>query len=281
MLANRIIVIAIVVAGAAGCSPGTLPGSPSPIAVGGGGARYNGSVIYRRTGGNFAISEASQTLNLSLVVGDSNQVTGRFDSSSGTGTLAGVLSGDLAGGTFDATILVITLATQVSGQTQCEGRGQVIGTLAGRNLTWRASSIVYENCPGLTVTSDAQALAVSPIPGGIGNSANVTISVLGGANIARSSCEGGGPGYPFTVQMAETAGVDVTLDSSFTVEQRRNFGAPSSTVLDMPFTDLKGGSRRTYDACSPVSGTYQAFFSGQDANGNRIRISSPVVTFLP
>jgi hypothetical protein len=258
-----------------------LPGSPSAITVGGGGARYNGSVVYRRIGGNFAISEASQTLNLSLVVRDSNQITGRFDSASGGGTLAGTLVGDLAGGTFDATLLVLTLATQVSGQTSCEGRGQVIGTLSGQNLTWRVASITYDNCPGLTVTSDAQAVAVSPIPGAIGNSASVVISVLGGANVPRGTCEGGGAGYPFTVEMAETLGVDVTFDSTFIVEQRRNFGNVSSGVLDMPFTDLKGGSRRSYSVCNPVSGTYQAFFSGQDANGNRIRISSPVVTFLP
>jgi hypothetical protein len=280
MRANVSVLVAVMGA-TLGCSPGTLPGSPSPIAVGGGGARYNGSVVYRRTGGNFAISEASQTLNLSLVVRDANQITGRFESSSGTGTLTGVLAGDLAGGTFDATILVLTLATQVTGQTSCEGRGQVIGTLAGRNLTWRASSITYDNCPGLSVVSDAQALAVSPIPGDVGTSANVAITVLGGANVPRATCEGGGAGYPFTVEMAETRGVDVTLDSTFMVEQRRNFGEVSSTVLDMPFTDLAGGSRRTYSVCSPVTGTYQAFFSGTDANGNRIRISSPVVTFLP
>jgi hypothetical protein len=131
------------------------------------------------------------------------------------------------------------------------------------------------------VTSDAQALAVSPIPGNIGNSANVVITVLGGANVPRGTCGDGTSGYPFTVEMAETRGVDVTLDSTFVVEQRRNFGGVSSGTLDMPFTDLPGGSRRTYSVCNPVTGTYQAFFSGVDANGNRIRITSPVVTFLP
>jgi hypothetical protein len=49
----------------------------------------------------------------------------------------------------------------------------------------------------------------------------------------------------------------------------------------MPFTDVAGGSRRTYNACSPVAGTYQAFFSGTDANGNRIRVASPIVTMVP
>jgi hypothetical protein len=65
------------------------------------------------------------------------------------------------------------------------------------------------------------------------------------------------------------------------VEERRNFGGVSVTVLDMPFTEVDGGSRRTYNACSPVAGTYQAFFSGTDVNGNRIRVASPIVTLAP
>ena len=42
-----------------------------------------------------------------------------------------------------------------------------------------------------------------------------------------------------------------------------------------------GGGRRSYSVCSPTAGTYQAFFSGVDANGNGLRVSSPVVTFAP
>jgi hypothetical protein len=30
-----------------------------------------------------------------------------------------------------------------------------------------------------------------------------------------------------------------------------------------------------------VFGTYQAFFSGIDDGGNRVRVASPTVTFLP
>ena len=94
------------------------------------------------------------------------------------------------------------------------------------------------------------------------------------------SC-GSGAGYPFTVEIAESAGVAVTFDTRFAVEERRNFGAPSTSELDMPFTSLPGGERRRYSVCSPATGTYQAFFSGADANGNRFRVSSPIVTFMP
>jgi len=46
----------------------------------------------------------------------------------------------------------------------------------------------------------------------------------------------------------------------------------------MPFGTINGGTRRTYATCSPLAGTYQAFFSGTDARGNRVRVASPVVT---
>ncbi len=164
--------------------------------------------------------------------------------------------------------------------TSCEGRGQVTGSLSGVNLTWTAASITYDNCPGLSTTSQVQAVAVSPIPGSFGSNASLSITILGSTTVVRSTC-GGLPGYPFTIEIAETAGIDVTLDPTFLVEERRNFGAVSSNVLDMPFTDVAGGSRRTYNACSPVAGTYQAFFSGADANGNRIRVASPIVTMAP
>jgi hypothetical protein len=81
--------------------------------------------------------------------------------------------------------------------------------------------------------------------------------------------------------MAETAGIDVTFDSSFLVEERRNFGAPTSSAPDMPFRDMTGGTRRSYEACSSTPGTYQASFSGSDANGNRFRVGTPLVTFAP
>jgi hypothetical protein len=262
------------------CSPGTLPGSPSPIAVGGGGARYNGTITYRRLAGNYTVSESAQPLSLSLVMRGADQISGRFEAGQSTGTLTGIVSGNLAGGTFQATALVINTATMGGTTTSCEGRGQVTGSLSGVTLTWSAGSITYDNCPGLSTTTQVQAVAVSPIPGGSGRNANLSITILGNTTVVRSTC-GGLPGYPFTIEIAETAGIDVTLDPTFLVEERRNFGAVSITTLDMPFTDVDGGSRRTYNACSPVAGTYQAFFSGTDANGNRIRVASPIVTMAP
>ena len=262
------------------CSPGTLPGSPSPLSVGGGGARYNGSITYRRLSGGYTLSESAQSLNLSLVRRGADQIQGRYEVGGSTGTLSGVITGNLASGTFLATTLVVTPANQGGTTTSCEGRGQVTGSLSGVNLTWSAASITYDNCPGLSTTSQVQAVAVSPIPGSFGSNANLSITIVGNTTVVRSTC-GGLPGYPFTIEIAETAGIDVTLDPTFLVEERRNFGAVSSNMLDMPFTDVAGGNRRTYNACSPVAGTYQAFFSGTDVNGNRIRVASPIVTMAP
>lgn len=277
----RLFVAAAVLTGAAACSPGTLPGSPSPLAVGGGGGRYNGSITYRRLGGNYAISEVTQTLNLSLVVREDNQITGRFDSGNSSGSLTGILRGDLASGTFEATVLVLTPANQGAAAVTCEGRGQVTGTLSGRNLSWTSGSTTYDNCAGLSTTSLALAVAVSPVPGEFGGRASVVITVLGGPSVARGTCAAGVSGFPFTVEMKETSGIDVTFDSTFVAEERRGSGSVTSNTLDMPFTDLQGGNRRTYGACSPVAGTYQAFFSGSDANGNRVRVASPIVTMGP
>jgi hypothetical protein len=279
---RQILLTALVTAAAsvAACSPGTLPGSPSPVLVAGGGGRYNGSITYRRLGGNFTISEASQQLDLSLLLRDVNQISGRFQTAESSGTVQGVLSGDMANGTLDATVLVQSTVRQGAGGT-CEGRGQIAVTLSGVNLSWTGGSITYDNCPGLTVTSEARAVAVSPIPDSSGTRAQVVVNVLGGAIVPRGTCPAGGPGYPFTVEISERAGVNVNFDSTFRVEERRSSGATSSSQLDMPFASLNGGSRRTYGACSPVSGTYQAFFSGTDGNGNRLRVASPVVTLAP
>ena len=271
----------VTAAAAAACSPGTLPGSPSPVLVGGGGSRYNGTITTRRLGGNYAITEAAQRLDLSLALRDVDQITGRFESGETSGTVQGVLRGDLSNGTFDATVLVQTAARQSGATTTCEGRGQITGTLSGANLSWTGGPIAYANCPGLTISSDARAVAVSPFPDTSGTSANVVITVLGGAFVPRGTCTTGRGGYPFTVEMAETAGVTVMFDATFRVEEGRNVGGTSSNQLDMPFTSLDGGSRRAYGACSLAAGTYQAFFSGTDANGNRIRVASPVVTIGP
>jgi hypothetical protein len=277
----RLFAAAAILTSAAACSPGTLPGSPSPLAVGGGGGRYNGSITYRRLGGNYSISEVTQTLNLSLVVREGNQITGRFESGNSSGTLTGILRGDLGSGTFEATVLVLASASQGAATVTCEGRGQVTGTLTGRTLSWTSGSTTYDNCAGLNTTSEASAVAVSPVPGAFPSRASVIITVLGGPAIARGTCAGGASGFPFTVEMKETTGIDVTFDSTFVAEERRSFGGVTQNTLDMPFTDLNGGSRRTYGACSPVAGTYQAFFSGTDANGNRVRVASPIVTMGP
>lgn len=279
VLAATLLAIATTIAA---CSPGTLPGSPSPIAVGGGGGRYNGTIITRRVAGPYTLTETAQALDLSMVLRDSAQVTGRFTAGESNGTLQGLLSGNLAAGTFQATVLISTAARPTGGGASgCEGRGDITVTLSGRSLTWTGGTITYGNCPGLTVSSEAQALAVSPIPGPGGSRANVIITVVGGPRVARGSCSSGAAGFPFTVEMTETAGIDVTFDSTFVVEERRASGALSTSTLDMPFNELEGGERRSYGVCSPVAGTYQAFFSGADANGNRIRVASPLVTMGP
>ena len=275
------IAFVVMAAAAAACSPGTLPGSPSPILVGGGGGKYNGSITYRRLGGNYAITEAAQSLTLSLALRDVNQIIGRFDSGESSGTVQGVLTGDMSNGSFDATVLIVTAARQGGATSSCEGRGQITGILSGLNLTWTGGSIAYDNCPGLTISSQAQAVAVSPIPDLSPAHANLVITVLGGATVRRGTCPAGIAGFPFTVEMSETAGVNISFDSQFRIEERRGSGAVSSTELDMPFGSINGGTRRTYAACSPVAGTYQAFFSGTDARGNRVRVASPVITLAP
>jgi hypothetical protein len=85
------IAIFVLAAAAAACSPGTLPGSPSPIVIGGGGGKYNGSITYRRLGGNYTISEASQALSLSLALRDVNQIIGHFETGESSGTVQGVV----------------------------------------------------------------------------------------------------------------------------------------------------------------------------------------------
>jgi hypothetical protein len=266
---------------AVACSPGTLPGSPSPIRAAGGGGRYNGTIVTRRVAGPYTINEGAQAFNLSVVLRPDAQLTGQFNAGETAGSMQGVLDGTLNGGTYHATVLVQTVARQGTATSSCEGRGDITIILSGASLSWSNGAIDYPNCPGLSVSSQAQATATTPIPAASGGLANVVVTILGGAAIARSTCGGAVSGFPFTVEMQETAGVEVTFDSTFTIEERRNFGAITRTTLDMPFTNLTGGSRRTYSACSPTPGAYQAFFSGRDANGNRVHTASPVVTMGP
>lgn len=274
--ASSFLILALVTVAA--CSPGTLPGSPSVIAVGGGAARYNGTITTRRVAGNYSIIEGTQALSLSLIIRGTDQIQGRTDSAGNTGSLTGTITGNLASGTFQATLLITTPAQQGGVTTACEGRGDVNGTLAGLNLVLNASSVTYANCPGLTTSSQGSAVAVSPVPGSSPNRANVVISIVGSANVARSTC-GGVPGFPFTVEIAETNGINVTLDPEFVAEERHGGGGTTSSTLDLPFTELPGGTRRTYDVCTFTAGTYQAFITGTDGAGNRIRAASPVVTF--
>ena len=267
----------------AGCSPGTLPGTPTPVLVGGGGARYDGTVTVRRVGGNYTLNEALQRLSLALVMRGDGQISGRFDAGGSSGTVSGNVQGNLAAGTMNATLLIVTPAQQGGTAMTCEGRGDVTAILSSVNLTWIANQIVYDNCPGLSTASQAQAFAVSPIPGTLGSSAraNLVISVVEGITIRRSTCADGAAGYPFTVEITETAGVNISFDPTFVVEERPNFGAVFTTVHDVPFTGMDGGSKRSYATCSRAPGTYQAFFSGTDAGANRLRAASPLVTFEP
>jgi hypothetical protein len=267
--------------GTVGCSPGTLPGSPSPILSAGGGGRYNGTIITRRVAGPYTITESAQAFSISMVLRSGAQLTGQFNAGESGGTMQGVLDGTLASGTYHSTVLIQTTARQGTTTSSCEGRGDITISLSGVNLSWIGGIIDYPNCPGLSVTSQAQAIAVSPIPAASGGLANLVVIVTGGAVVRRGTCSDGTSGFPFTVEMSETAGVTITFDSTFVIEERRTSGATTRNSLDMPFTELAGGSRRTYGACSPLPGTYQAFFSGTDANGNRIRVASPVVAMGP
>ena len=148
--------VTLTLAAAAACSPGTLPGTPSELTVGGGGARYNGTITTRRVGGNYTLNETGQALTLSLTLRGTDQINGRIDSAGSFGTLTGTITGNLASGSFQATILIPTAAQQGGTTTLCEGRGDVIGTLSGVNLTWTSPALTYDNCPGLTTSSQAQ-----------------------------------------------------------------------------------------------------------------------------
>jgi hypothetical protein len=281
----------------ASCSPGSLPGSPSPILTSGGGGRYDGTMSYRRLGGNVAIDESNQRMTMSLTLGASDQFTAQFDSSAGSrGSLQGRLNGALNSGTFQATILVTIPATGVASSipfglfafrpfadtgNTCEGRGEATGSFSGLNLTWTIGTITYSNCTLLT-SAQAAATAVSPIPqtqSPGATRANVVITIFPSTTITRGSCPDGKSGFPFTVEIAETAGVAVTLDDTIIVEQRRGGQVVSTDREDNPFTTIAAGEKRRWSACSQDSGTYQAFFSGKDAHGNSMRFSSPLITF--
>jgi hypothetical protein len=267
----------VLVAPAYHCSQGALPGSPSPLNAVGGAARYRGTLTYTRLAGGFSIDPPRQQLDLSIVLGAGDQLSGRFEAAGSTGTLQGVMNGTLSSGSFTATLLVSTEAAGPGGQTLCEGSGQVIGAFAGRDVTWRASDVTYDNCPGLVARSEAEGAAYSPVPGTYAARANVVVSVLPSTVVQRGTCPGSAAGWPFTVAVSETSGIDVQIDSTFTIEERNASGAPSRSVVETPFRSLAGGGRREYQVCAPAAGTYQAFFAGTDTRGNRVRFASPLV----
>jgi hypothetical protein len=231
--------------------------------------------------GGFQLDAAARKLDLSIVLGTGDQLSGRFAAGDTTGTLLASLDGTMSSGHFQGTILVSTPATAGGASAVCDGQGQVSGAFSGRNVSWIASDIRYDNCPGLLVGSQAQATAVSPVPGGFDGGANVGVSVLPGTTVRAGRCPAGGSGWAFTVVVAENGGIDVRLDRTFAVEQRPPAGAATRTTFDTPFAVLAGGARREYEVCAPLPGTYQAYFSGTDARGNRVRFATPVVNLLP
>jgi hypothetical protein len=263
------------------CSRGALPGSPSPLGPIGGGARYNGSLVYSRIAGGFHIDTSPQRLDLSIVLGAGDELSGRFDAGDTAGTLQATLDGTMSAGTFHGTMLVSTPATAGDASSNCEGTGLVTGRFSGPAVTWNASQIQYENCRGLIVGSQAQASAVSPVPAPFGGRANVVVSVSPSTLIRAGACPAGGAGWPFTVLISEQAGIDVRLDASFVVEESTPDGTTTRYAVNAPFTTLSGGARREYQVCSPSAGTYQALFSGIDARGNRVRFASSLVTLVP
>lgn len=291
--AGRLLTLLTGAATALSCSPGSLPGlpgSPSPISVGGGGGRYDGTISYRRLGGAFVIDESQQRMALSLVLNATDQISGQFTAGGSTGSLQGTVNGALNNGTFVATILVnvsaetpaVSAASALPtfrprADVTCEGRGEATGSLSGPNITWTIGAIEYTNCAGLRTSSQANATAVSPIPQRPSR-ANVVLTVYPGAIIRAGTCPNGTRGYPFSVEVAETAGIAVTFNDTIEVVERRGSETITSNV-DSPLTSLPAGGRRLYTACGTTVGTYQVFFTGTDANGNRLRVASPVITF--
>jgi hypothetical protein len=267
----------------AGCARGSLPASPTALTAGGGG-RYNGTMTFQRQSGTLQVDGSVRPLDMSVVVANLTQLSGHFTAGNASGSLQGTLAGNLLSGTFQGTTLVSVAVTEGTTARTCDGRGDMAGTFNGLNVNWQITRTTYDNCAGLNVTSAANGVSISPIPETQTAHANVVVTVEPGNTIAGgAACPGAvsAKGWRFTVIVAETAGVSVTLDSTFTGEQKVQGGAVASTTLDTPFRTLDGGSRRTYEGCSPQAGTYQAFFSGVDATGVKVRFFSPLVTLLP
>jgi hypothetical protein len=251
-------------------------------------------MTYRKTGGTFQINESPQGLVMSISLGSlSDQFTATFRAGATSGSLQGVISGSLVDGTFRATVLVTVPAetAPTSGTSAlapraivpCEGTGEATGRFNGTNVSWDIGAITYSNC-SLSTSTTATAVATTPVPPPLPAAekpkANVVITILPGTSLRRSTCADGRPGYAFTVEIAEIGGVGVRLDDRIVVEERRPGQPLRTTSEENPFTRLEAGERKRWSACEDTqsTGTYQAFFSGTDDNGNRIRFASPLIT---
>ena len=114
------------------------------------------------------------------------------------------------------------------------------------------------------VLHKAQAVAVSPIPGPGGNRANVVITIAGGPAVARSSCSSGAPGFPFTVEIAESTGIAVTFDSTFVVDTIAPIlGALRDLAL--PISYLGTGQAVPEDLQRATASTLAAWATGDGA----------------
>jgi hypothetical protein len=270
---HAILVLVCAAVAAAACSPGTLPGSPTPFTPGGGG-RYSGTMTIGRAAGP-PFNTSARPLDLSLVVGPSDQLSGQFTAGDATGSITATLSGTLSAGSFTGAILM-SLPIAQAGVSTCEGIQSVTGTFSGRDVTFALAPgtvMGFNNCSGLLATVTSAATATSPVPGSLGNKAHLVASVAPGTNIPEGSCDGA-PGYAFTVTLAELSGVAITFDDTYRVER---FNQPPTT-LAMPLSEIAAGGRRTLSICSASTGFYQAVFTGHDANGNGVVAASPVVT---
>ena len=294
--AGRLVAVGLALV-AVSCSPGSLPGSPStPPALVGGGGRYDGTMTYRRTGGTFRIDETPQGLTMSVTLGSLvDQFTGTFRAGASSGTLQGVITGNLVSGSFRATVLVTVPGDSgTSSSTSlgaraivgCEGRGEATGSFNGTNISWDIGSITYSNC-NLSTSLEAKAVATSPVPPPLPPAAkpkaNVVITILPSTTLSRSTCASGRAGYNITVEIAETGGVGIELDDEILIEERRGGQVVRTERSENPFPRIEAGEKRRLSTCEDgtQAGTYQAFFSGTDDNGNRVRFSTPLITFLP
>jgi len=223
-----------------------------------------------RIAGSGSFNTGSRPLDLSLVLGPKDSLTGQFSAGDAVGSLTAQLTGSLTTGSFSGQIL---LSLPVDSAT-CDGIQQVEGTFTGGNLAFATSvPLSYPNCSGLATTVGATASAISPVPGRSGNRANVIVTVSPGTTIPEGTCESGA-GFGFTIALEETSGVEAEFDPTYLLLQ---FDAPPADV-SMPLSRLEAGARQSFTVCRASSGFFQAVFRGRDSNGNRSLALSPVLT---